>query len=186
MSSYHPCRVILVGMMGSGKTTVGRALATATGWAYVDNDELVRRATGSTSRALLAARGPEEMRRAELAALRLGLDLPEPAIVAAAGGTIADDEARRWLRDAGMVVWLRANAAALASRAPRGAHRPWLEGDAAGWLRQTSEERAPLYESVADLIVDTDAGAPRDTVAAITAALRDDGRCLDRLTPSPG
>src|ERR687896_164630 len=61
-----PCRVILVGMMGSGKSTIGRLLADGTGWPYVDNDELVARLHGATSRQLLATVGEERMRLAEL------------------------------------------------------------------------------------------------------------------------
>src|SRR5918994_3597217 len=102
------CRVILIGMMGSGKSTIGRLLAEVTGWPYVDNDELVQRAHGATPRQLLAERGEGAMRFAESSALALGLDVPEPAIIGAAAGTILDVRDRDRMRDGGIVVWLTA------------------------------------------------------------------------------
>src|SRR3989337_187365 len=84
------CRVFLIGMMGSGKTTIGRLLAEATSWPDVDNDELVRRGNGRTSREILAAEGEPMLRQAEASALALGVELPPPVIVGVAAGTILD------------------------------------------------------------------------------------------------
>jgi shikimate kinase len=155
-----PCRVALVGMMGSGKSTIGRLLSEATGWRYLDNDELVRRAHGTTARALLAERGEPGMRRAESDALALGLELPPPAIVSVAGGVILDALDRDRLRAGAIVVWLRADAAVLESRAVGAEHRPWLDSSAASWMRRAVAEREPLYASVADLVLDTVTGTP--------------------------
>jgi shikimate kinase len=160
-------RVILVGMMGSGKTSVGRALAARTGWRYVDNDELVELAAGRSARELLAAGGEAALRSAEADALAAALEMPPPVVVAVAGGTILDDELRRRLADGGFVVWLRAPASVLAERAVGGMHRPWLEGDLLGWFVSTLAVRDPLYASVADLEVDTstiDAEAAADRI----------------------
>src|SRR5687767_8345245 len=90
-----PCRVILIGMMGSGKTTVGQLLSSATGWPYVDNDALVGQSHRRTSREILAAEGKEKLREAEAGALVLGLDLPPPVILGVAAGTILDAANRR-------------------------------------------------------------------------------------------
>jgi shikimate kinase len=160
-------RVILVGMMGSGKTSVGRALAARTGWRYVDNDELVELAAGRSAKELLATGGEAALRSAEADALVAALEMPPPVVVAVAGGTILDDELRRRLADGGFVVWLRAPSSVLAERAVGGTHRPWLEGDLLGWFVSTSEVRDPLYRSVADLEVDTstiDAEAAADRI----------------------
>src|SRR5690606_33137985 len=127
-------RVVLVGMMGSGKSSVGRALSRRTGWPFVDNDALVRRASGRTARQLLAEQGEEAMRRAEARARHDGLAMPPPVIVATAAGTVLDPDQRDALRRAGLVVWLRAPAGVLAARAVGAAHRPWLEEDAPGWF----------------------------------------------------
>jgi shikimate kinase len=187
MPAEPPCRVILLGMMGSGKTTLGHALAGLTGWPYHDNDALLAAATGRTARDL-ALEGTQALRDAEAAALRLALQQDEPAIVAAAAGVVLDAALRRALRAGGSVVWLHAPAAVLAERARRGRHRPWLEGDAEGWMAAAAAEREPLYRSVADLDVDTHAEQPAPAARRIVQALagRGCGRWLMRGTPLAG
>ena len=171
------CLVILVGMMGSGKSTIGRLLSEATGWPYVDNDELVLRANGATSRQLLAERGEAAMRAAESSALALGLELPAPAIMGAAAGTILDARDRDRMRDGGIVVWLRAEPSVLAQRAAGSEHRPWLEGDADSWMRQQLAERDPLYASAADITLDTTSDPPDESVRELRRRLESTGRC---------
>jgi shikimate kinase len=151
----RPTRVLLLGMMGSGKSSVGRALAEHTGWPFIDNDALVERATGLTARELLRDRGEDAMREAESAALRTGLGIPAPAIVATAAGTIMRPEDRDRIDDGGFAVWLHAPAEVLAERAAGAPHRPWLDDDPVAWFTRTIEERAPLYRAVADLEIDT-------------------------------
>ena len=165
-----PCRVILLGMMGSGKTTLGTYLAERTGWPYHDNDALLGRATGRTAREL-ALESTQALRDAEAHALRLAMREPEPAIVAAAAGVVLDPALRGALAEAGIVVWLHAPPDVLAERAERGPHRPWLEGDAAAWIAEASVEREPLYREVAELDVDTHAEAPDAAVERLVAAL---------------
>ena len=149
-----PCRVILVGMMGSGKSTIGRLLSEATGWPYVDNDDLVRESNGATSRQLLAERGEAAMRAAEAAALERGLEVPAPAVIGIAAGTILDPTSRKRLGAGGIVVWLRADAETLAARASGGEHRPWIDASGKSWFVDAVQERDPLYASVADIVVD--------------------------------
>jgi len=172
-------------MMGSGKTTVGRALAEVLGMPYIDNDELVELAAGGTSRDLLAAGGTPAVREAEAAALRLGLlgRTGSGAVLGVAAGTILDPQLRALLRERSAVVWLRARAATLERRidADRAgaSHRPWHEAGSMTpdeWLRREAEARAPLYAEVATITVDVDdeAGADRSTdevVAEIRARL---------------
>ena len=181
MTLEGPCRVLLVGMMGSGKSTIGRLLADATGWPYADNDDLVLRSHGTTVRRLLADRGEEAMRRAESEALSAGLRTPPPAVIGVAAGVILDESDRAALRDGGIVVWLRAGSDVLASRAAGAGHRPWLDGDAAAWMAGALAEREPLYASVADHAVDTDAAPPAETVAAIVAWLAAEAVCAGAL-----
>ena len=177
MTVDGPCRVLLVGMMGSGKSTIGRLLADATGWPYVDNDELVVRAHGATPRTLLAERGEAVMRRAESEALASGVALPSPAIVGVAAGVILDADDREALREGGIVLWLRAGAAALAGRAVGAAHRPWLDGDAAAWMREALLEREPLYAAIADRVVDTESGPAADVAEELRAWLLAETSC---------
>ena len=177
-------RVVLLGMMGSGKSSVGAALSRRTGWSFVDNDALVERATGRTARDILAEHGEDEMRAAETAALRTALDLEPPVIVATAAGTVLDPANRDRLRGGGLVVWLRAPADVLAERATGAAHRPWLEEDPVGWFRRAQAERDGLYAEVADLEVDTSSVAPAAAAERILAALRADAsRMSDPIRP---
>jgi shikimate kinase len=161
------CRVILVGMMGSGKTTVGQLMSDRTGWPYLDNDELLDRLFGATPRQVLAQSGEARLREAESSALALGLESPAPCIIGAAAGTILDEPNRRLVREAGVVVWLRASAETLNVRAFGAEHRPWLETGGEAWVRSTVLERDPLYASVAGVVVDTDRRQP-DEIAEET------------------
>jgi len=179
-----PCRVILIGMMGSGKTTVGKLLSKATGWPYVDNDALVQRHHGRTSREILAAEGKEKLRAAEAGALALGLDLPPPVILGVAAGTILDIANRHALEAGGVVVWLRAGMEALVGRAMDAAHRPFVEDAGRAWMADAVSEREPLYASVADLTVDTDAGTPADAVRVIRSYLASISACGGSEQPS--
>lgn len=176
--SHEPgaaCRVVLIGMMGSGKTTIGRLLSKATGWPYVDNDELVRRRSGSTSRELLASGGRPLLRRVESEALTLGLELPGPVILGAAAGTVLDPASRERMRISGTVVWLRASVEALTERAMDADHRPFVDTAGRSWLVEAAQEREPLYLEVADLVVETDVGTPADGVTAIREHMRGTG-----------
>lgn len=166
-ASPAPTRIVLVGMMGSGKSAVGRALARLTGWPFVDNDALLEAATGRTARELLEDGGESVLRTGESAAFRSALGRPIPEIVSVAAGVVLDPADRSALASAGYVVWLRATTATLARRAPGAAHRPWLGADARAWLERTGRERAPLYTEVADLVVDVD----RMTPAAIASSI---------------
>jgi len=159
-----PRRLLLIGMMGSGKSTLGRALEQRLGWPYLDNDRILEAATGSSARELLAAGGERALRTGEGAALRYACATRPPAIAGIAAGTILDGELRRELEAAGDVVWLRGRPEVLARRAlasgrhaAPGRHRPWLTRgpeSTAGWFAAEDTRRAPLYASVADLVVD--------------------------------
>jgi shikimate kinase len=148
--------VVLVGLMGTGKTTVGRLLAERWGWRLIDSDEQVEARTGMTVREIFERDGEPAFRRLEAEALRDALTDSQPSVVAAAGGVVLDPGNREQLRDAGVVVWLTATPSVLAARAtaPGGAHRPLLDGDPLGTMTRLAEERAPLYREVADHIID--------------------------------
>lgn len=176
-ASEVPCRLLLVGMMGSGKSTIGRLLADATGWPYLDNDELVARTRGATSRAIAQRGGTDAVRAAESAALAIGLTQEPPCIIGVAAGTVLDPENRARMRDGGIVVWLDADPLTLATRAVGGAHRPWLDDDPKSWMRETAERRAPLYAELADIRADTGSEGPSGSVRSIVHRLDELAGC---------
>jgi shikimate kinase len=153
-------------MMGSGKTTIGRRLSALTGWPLHDNDEIVLRLAGMTPRQILAEHGEPQLRGSESRALAEALGAAPPCIVAAAAGTILDPANRALLdrSDADLVVWLRATPETLAARALGAEHRPWLQAGGRDWIEAASTERAPLYASVADLVIEAD-DLPADAIA---------------------
>lgn len=149
--------VVLIGMMGSGKSTVGRALARRLGRPFVDSDREVEARTGSTVAEIWSDRGEASFRVEERAVLDALLAGERATVVAAAGGVVIDAVNRDRLRDGGTVVWLRADPASLARRVHPGRdHRPILADDPAGTLERLSAERQAWYAEVADHIVDTD------------------------------
>src|SRR4029077_4377122 len=168
----RPCRLILVGMMGTGKTSVGQLLARRTGWPYADNDELLVQLVGKTPRELLSDDGEEALRESESDALRTGLAMREPSIISAAGGTILNAENRRDLRAAGRVVWLKGSSATIQQRATGAPHRAWLDTGGLAWIREAVAERDPLYASVADLAIEVDRRSSRQVARDVIAWLR--------------
>lgn len=171
------CRVLLVGMMGSGKTSVGRELAALTGWPYIDNDALLAQASGQTARQILAEAGEMALRLAEQDALDAALATVVPSVCGVAAGSVLSPRNRRALADGGIVVWLTAEPATLAARAIGGEHRPWLQDDAEEWLAQAAAERAPLFAEVARLIVATDEQTPAEVAAEIVTELVEMSAC---------
>jgi len=157
-------RIILVGMMGAGKTTVGRLLSERLGWRYLDSDAQVAAETGSTVPALFAERGEAAFRAEESRVLAAALSGTEPVVVSAAGGVVLSETNRDLLVRSGTVVWLRADPRVLARRVGSGDGRPLLEDRPAAALAELDEVRRPLYASVAAVTVDVDDLSPRQVV----------------------
>jgi shikimate kinase len=159
---------VLVGLMGTGKTTVGRLLAERLGRPFVDSDAVVEARTGRTVREIFETDGEAAYRPLETAALLDALASPVPAVIAAAGGVVLSPVNRRALEEhAGLVVWLRADPGTLVGRVSPHDHRPLLDGDRAAMLARMAADRTALYTEVADVIVDVDEKTPAEVVGAI-------------------
>lgn len=153
--------LILVGMMGSGKSTVGERLAARLGRPLVDTDELVVATAGRSIPELFADVGESGFRALERVAVADACAAADPVVIACGGGAVLDPDNRRALAAAGVVVWLRATPAQLAARVGDGDGRPLLTGETPlGTLERLATLRAPSYEGVADIVVDTDGLAP--------------------------
>ncbi|HET7900958.1 MAG TPA: shikimate kinase [Candidatus Nanopelagicales bacterium] len=167
-------RVLLVGMMASGKSTVGRALSAQTGWPYVDNDELVARLAGQATPDVAAVRGPDALHLLEGLVVEEILAMEPPVVAGIPGSAVVTDTTRQQLREGGFVVWLRARMETLAARVGDGASRPFFAGhDVLETLKRLNEGREPLYAAAAHLVVDVDDRTPDDVATLIRAALAD-------------
>jgi shikimate kinase len=165
--------VVLVGMMGSGKSSVGRALASRLERPFHDSDAEVEARTGQTVASIFAERGEAAFRAEEAAVLAEALAAKPPAVIAAAGGVVLDAANRKLIDSAELVVWLRADPTVLAGRVATGTHRPLLEDDPGGTLAQLDAVRRPLYAEVADVVVDVDRIGVERVVELIAAAVAD-------------
>ncbi|HWB67288.1 MAG TPA: shikimate kinase [Mycobacteriales bacterium] len=164
-------RVLLIGMMGAGKTTVGHELATLLGWPYYDNDELLARAVGKDTRRVQEEDGIAALRRAESAALTVALSEGGPLIAGVAGGIVTDPLDVERLRAGGFVVWLRADIAALVARV-KGTDRPWLGQHPDVAMSHLYAGRAAMYAAASSLILDEANTTPAQLALRIAEQLQ--------------
>ena len=169
-TSRAPETIVLIGMMGSGKTTVGRALAVRTGWPYMDNDELVRRVTGREPAEIDATDGEAVLHEGEAQALRHALTIPPPLIVGAAAWIVTHPSSVALLRGQASVVYLRARPETLRARIGAGSGRREAATDLE-WLRAKTTERDHIYREMAAVVIDTDASDPGTIAARLIAEL---------------
>ncbi len=152
-------RIVLVGMMGAGKSTVGASLSALTGWPYIDNDQVVEQIVGMPTRDLQQQQGVPAMRAAESAAAIHVLTMPPPLIAGVAAGIVLDPAISAQVHEGAFVVFLRARIETLAKRVV-GTYRPWLGDDPEATLRTLYAGREPLYDKLAHLIIDVDDTTP--------------------------
>lgn len=163
--------VLLVGMTGSGKSTVAPLVAAGLDRPWVDTDEEVERATGKTVEATFWEDGEAAFRGEERRALAVAVAVANPAVIAVAGGAVLDADNYRLIENSGTVVWLRAGMETLIERVGDGSGRPLLEGDAPRALSELDKVRSPLYAALADAIVDVDGRSPEEVAALVIEAV---------------
>lgn len=159
--------IFLVGPMGSGKSAVGRQLAGRLGLEFVDADAEIESRTGVDIPYIFEKEGEAGFRARERDVLDL-LTRQAGVLVATGGGAVLDAETRERLRSRGCVVYLRASVDQQLARTRRSGHRPLLKTpDPRGTLERLMQQRAALYETVADLVVETDGRKVRAVVEDI-------------------
>ena len=171
-----PGNVFLVGMMGAGKTTVGKALARRLGRTFVDCDKEIVDRTGVPIATIFEIEGEAGFRRRETAVLT-ELAGQRALVVATGGGAVLSAENRRVMRENGTVVYLHAALDQLVERTRRDTARPLLaKGDRRATLATILEDRDPLYREAAHLVVESGAPSAGSLAARIAEALATNAR----------
>ena len=165
------CHLIVIGLMGTGKTTLGRVLAARLALPLRDSDAAIERETGRTVRELAAIEGHDAMHEREAESLLEALAEPTRTVICAAASTIEREECRVALRRA-FVVWLHADPDIVAGRFGPGDHRPRFGLQPADLLERQVRQRSALFAAVADLSLDG-AEDPQVNADRVVAALSD-------------
>ena len=164
--------LVVMGLMGVGKSTVGRLLADRLGWPLRDSDLEIEAMTGRTVRELHEEIGVDPMHELEVRQLLDALGDPGQAVIAPAAFVIDVGACREALRAPGVaVVYLTAAPAVLADRFLRGGHRPWYGDDPAVFLAEQARERDARFRSLDPIELATDDRTPEALADAVLAAL---------------
>lgn len=161
--------IVLIGPMGAGKTTVGRLVAGRLGTTVRDTDHDVEATAGRAISEIFVDDGEQAFRALERAAVAEALATHD-GVLALGGGAVLDPGTRELLAGHD-VVYLRVGLSDAVKRVGLGTGRPLLLGNVRGRIKTLLDERTPVYESVATLVVDTDGRSPEDVAGEIVAAL---------------
>lgn len=165
--------IALVGLMGAGKSSIGRRLAAALDAPFFDADEEIERAAGMSVPEIFEHHGEAHFRDGERRVIARLMD-GGPCVLATGGGAFVNNETRALLNEKAVTVWLRADLDVLVERTSRRSNRPLLQtGDPRRILRDLIEVRSPFYRQ-AQITVDSFGGEPHEAmVARILDALKD-------------
>lgn len=168
---FLPSRnIVVVGLMGAGKTKIGRRLAARLGLRFSDSDQEIEAAAGESIEEIFANRGERAFREGERRVIARLLAQPVH-VLATGGGAFMDPLTRALIARRGVSLWLRADLDVLVSRVSRRNNRPLLKGgDPRSILGELMESRHPIYAK-ADVVVDSSDGSPEATVVRALAAL---------------
>lgn len=167
-----PRTVVLVGLMGAGKSVVGRRLAHRLHVPFVDADTEIEKAAGQSVADIFATLGEGAFREGERKVMARLLD-GDPCVLAAGGGAFMAEDTRRRIRARGISVWLRADLETLVRRTAGRSHRPLLnQGDPREKLRGLMDLRYPVYAE-ADITIQAGEESPDATTERVLNALRE-------------
>lgn len=163
--------LVIVGFMGSGKTTIGDALATAAGMPHKDTDVIIEESAGTTISEIFRQQGEKAFRHLETRTLTILADTDtEPTVYSTGGGIVVEEINRPLLHQLGTVVWLRVRPETVIERLGDDNTRPLLAGpDRDKKVQDLIDARYKAYESSADIIVDVDGKTPQEIVSEILA-----------------
>ena len=165
-----PKTIVLVGLMGAGKSSIGRRLAQVLGLPFTDADSEIEAAAGASIEEIFARDGEAAFRAGERRVLARLLDTPTQ-VLATGGGAFMDAETRALIRARAISIWLRADLDLLLARVARRNNRPLLKnGDPRAILARLMDERYPIYAE-ADVVVDSVDGPPDATLGHVITAL---------------
>jgi 3-dehydroquinate synthase len=163
--------IFLVGLMGSGKTTIGRALAKRLNKRFIDADHEIEARTGATIPLIFEIEGEASFRQREADVIR-DLTAQEGIVLATGGGAVLNETSRQLLKERGIVVYLRASVSSILQRTSHDRHRPLLQtADPKARIEELSHQRAPLYQEIAHIIVETGRPNVQSVVQNILAQL---------------
>ena len=166
-------RLLLVGPMGAGKSTVGRHLASLLGWQFVDSDHVIEERTGADIPWIFELEGEKGFRDREQQTIA-DLSAWDAVVLATGGGAVMREQNRLVMKAAGPVVYLRATVREQFRRTGYNDKRPWLMGrNRHGVLQDLMRIRDPLYRDVADLVVATEGKNARKLAEEVVRTLRE-------------
>lgn len=162
---------MLIGFMGSGKTQVGKRLASRLGYGFIDIDGEIERVEGARVSVLFEERGEEYFRQVERARVREAARSTR-AVISCGGGAVAHPDSARALKEGSIVVYLRAPAEVLFDRVKFAHNRPLIKGpDKRRRFESLLGLREPVYNETADIVIDTDGCSIEDVVSELERSL---------------
>lgn len=163
--------IYLIGPMGSGKTTIGRQLAARLGKAFYDSDHEIEKRTGVDVALIFEIEGEQGFRQREMKVIDELADMQD-SVIATGGGAILAEANRTRLKNTGQIVYLLSSAEKIYERTSRDKKRPLLNTEnRMATINRLIEQRGPVYESLADLVISTDKRSIKNIVSRICSEL---------------
>jgi shikimate kinase len=173
---YPDRNVVLIGFMGSGKSSVGRELARRWGFRFLDTDSMIRHQCGKSIPEIFSTLGEAFFREQEFLMLSRLLECHR-SVIATGGGIVIQPRNIGLLGQLGITIWLKADQVTIFERVSRNKNRPLLHtNDPEGTIARLLEERAPLYQSAADLVVNSSGLTHHEVAERVILGLKSLGR----------